>query len=251
MRVNDTGYFDRLRTSAQRNEWRALLNQLLASLWWRISPARIATRSVMRENDAFDAQHSTDTAGEVPLEQAGIDAAQVISGNGVYRAIPPLHFRAALARLDLCFDDYTFLDYGAGKGKALLLASDYPFRRIVGVEYSRVLHETASANLRLYRSPAMRSRRLEVLHIDARHYEPPDDPLVCFFFNPFDSTIWRDVLGRLQHSFEQIPRPIHIVYVNIRDVDELEDLFPEFPIFSPVAATRTLRILSAIPKTCR
>jgi hypothetical protein len=205
-------------------------------------------RRVSRENDAFDAEHGTDTRGELPLEQAGIDVAEAQHGNGVYRAVPESYFRAALAHLDQSFEDYTFVDYGSGKGKALLLASHYPFRCIIGVEYSSVLHEAAQANIRCYQSPSMHCRRVESLHADARRYEPPNDPLVCFFFNPFDSTTWREVLGRLQVSFEKRPRPIHIVYLNVRDVDELENLFPQFGVFSPRVTTKTVRILSANSK---
>ena len=148
----------------------------------------------------------------------------------------------------IAFDDYAFVDYGSGKGKALLLASNYPFRSIVGVEYSAALTEAARSNIRHYRNRAMRCRNIEALHADARSYEPPAGPLLCFFFNPFDVSVWREVLARLEASVKQSPRPVHLVYVNVRDVAELEDLFPQFAAFAPVVATRTVRVLSAFPQ---
>ena len=44
----------------------------------------------------------------------------------------------------LNFRDFTFVDLGSGKGRTLLMASDYPFRRIVGVELLPSLHKSRS-----------------------------------------------------------------------------------------------------------
>jgi hypothetical protein len=110
-----------------------------------------------------------------------------------------------------------------------------------------VLHEAACANIRRYSAAATHREQVTSFHADARRHAPPAGPLVCFFFNPFDAATWREVLARLQASFEAAPRPIHIVYVNVRDVRELPDLFAEFTAFAPGAQTKTVRILSAIP----
>ena len=47
---------------------------------------------------------------------------------------------------------FTFVDLGSGKGRTLLMASDYPFRRIIGVELLPSLHQIAQENLRQYKS---------------------------------------------------------------------------------------------------
>src|SRR5947208_15284999 len=39
--------------------------------------------------------------------------------------------------------DFTFIDLGSGKGRTLLMASDYPFRRILGVELLAGLDQLA------------------------------------------------------------------------------------------------------------
>ena len=56
----------------------------------------------------------------------------------------------------LTLRDFTFLDLGSGKGRTLLMASDYPFRRIVGVELLHSLHQIAQENLRLYKSESQK-----------------------------------------------------------------------------------------------
>jgi len=46
--------------------------------------------------------------------------------------------------------DFTFIDLGSGKGRVLLMASDYPFKRIIGVEFMPELHRAAQENVREY-----------------------------------------------------------------------------------------------------
>ena len=52
-----------------------------------------------------------------------------------------------MARLDVDHSEFTFVDYGLGKGRVLMLATEYPFKRIVGVEFSESLDRTARQNL--------------------------------------------------------------------------------------------------------
>ena len=239
-------YRGRLRESIAHEGIMGALRQIVASMRWRLDPAHHAVRAVMHDNDAFDAQHGTDTRGEIPLEQLGVAPDQAKHGNGVYRAISTSHFQAAMALVGQPFENCAFIDYGSGKGKALLLASDYPFRRIIGVEYSSALYQTSLENLRCYGESSARCRTIEVIKADARHYQPPEEPLICFFFNPFDASIWRPVLRRLEQQYRLNGLPIHLVYVNIRNVAELEDVFHDFPSFVSVIKTQTVHVLSAI-----
>ena len=64
-----------------------------------------------------------------------------------YEAITPEAFHGLLASIDLGDHDLTFIDLGSGKGRAVLLASLYPFRRLIGVEFSPELTEVARLNV--------------------------------------------------------------------------------------------------------
>jgi SAM-dependent methyltransferase len=244
-------YFARLRESLRDGGGAAALSQIAGSIRWRIDPACRTLASLNLENEAFDAAHGTDTRAEVPLDRLGLGVEQARHGNGLYRAISRSLFKDAMSRLYLDFEHYTFVDYGSGKGKALLLAAEFPFRRIVGVEYARALVDVAEANLRLHAGTAARLDRVETLCLDAREYEPPVEPLVCFFFNPFDASVWRGVLRRLARHHAEFRLPIHLVYVNFRDVDEIGEVFAGFRAFVTVERERRLRILSTIPERTR
>jgi len=114
----------------------------------------------------------------------------------------------------LNFRDFTFLDLGSGKGRTLLMASDYPFRRIIGVELLPSLHEIAQENLRQYKSESQKCFALESIYADATAFPLPADPLVIFLFNPFPESGMRQVVANLDQSLREHPRPVYVLYHN-------------------------------------
>jgi len=109
--------------------------------------------------------------------------------------------------------DYTFVDVGSGKGRMLLIASEFLFRRVVGIEMRPDLHDQALENVRRFRHPAARRSSIDCELVDATRYDFPPGKLVVYLFNPFSAEVMRQVLGRLDESFEQDPREIVVVYV--------------------------------------
>src|SRR5215475_14101173 len=87
----------------------------------------------------FDRVHNVDTDGQFGgwtyLSDLNIQSPNWIDGNN-YLAIAPERFNCVLQSLGISFDQYTFIDFGSGKGRALLLASEFPFKEIVGVEFA-------------------------------------------------------------------------------------------------------------------
>jgi SAM-dependent methyltransferase len=112
-----------------------------------------------------------------------IPSSNWIDGND-YVAIEPIRFNHVLAGLDIAFEDYTFVDFGSGKGRALLLASEFPFRRILGLEFSPELHQTAEENFRRYNSATQKCRDIQSLNVDFADYALPLEASVLFFFHP-------------------------------------------------------------------
>jgi hypothetical protein len=192
----------------------------------------------------FDERFGVDTAGEVPLAEVGITGSDLERGHAHYRPVWTRVLRESLDGLSIAYERFTFVDYGSGKGKALLLASDYPFEEIIGIEFADKLHQIASENVRRYRSPLQRCQRVRSECIDATQYEPPARPLVCFFFNPFDDPTMEAVLTRLRGSIERSPREAFIVYCNMRDVREHARVLRSKSYLVPVAQSRQYLICS-------
>jgi SAM-dependent methyltransferase len=119
-------------------------------------------------------------------------------------------FELLLASLPIQPEEFTFVDFGAGKGRALLLAAERPFRRVVGVEFSAQLAEIARHNLERYIGP-LQCSDVDVVVADAVDFELPDGPVVAFFFNPFGESVMRVVAGNLARSVARSPRPVWVI----------------------------------------
>lgn len=145
---------------------------------------------------------------------------------------------AQQARVD--FRDFTFVDLGSGKGRTLLMASDYPFRRIVGVELLPSLHQIASENLAQYHSESQKCFAMESICADATAFALPEDPLVIYLFNPFPESGLRRTIAAFEKSLESRPRPVYLIYHN----PQLERVLLEGGRLRKIAATHQYSILS-------
>lgn len=176
-------------------------------------------------NLAFDALHGTDTAEEIKLTEAGVSQLDAWLGNAVYRSVWEADFHDLLDALGISFEGFTFVDIGSGKGKAMLMASDYPFERIVGVEYSPILHAIAQRNLAVYRSPAQRCTKLEAHLGNALEYRLPEGPVVCVLFNPLETAAMRQFMRQVEHQVSPRSLPVYVIYFNARHIGEVGDAF--------------------------
>jgi hypothetical protein len=183
----------------------------------------------------FDRVYRVDTAGRIGLEEL------TVNGNrdaGVYYlGTDPDAFRAAISSLPIRHDNYTFVDYGSGKGKALLLASEWPFKAIIGVEFAPALHRVAEQNFGTYTNPAQLCRELRSVNTDAREFDPPPGPLVLYLYNPFTEPALSAVLTRIGRSLRDNPRDTWVVYSA-----PFTRLFDESSLFDLVSATGSCRI---------
>jgi SAM-dependent methyltransferase len=118
-----------------------------------------------------------------------------------------------LAGLDIAFEDYTFVDFGSGKGRALLLASEFPFKRILGLEFSPELHRTAEENIRRYNSATQKCRDIQSLNVDFADYALPPEASVLFFFHPCRIRVLSEVVAGIGLSLLSQPRPLYVAYV--------------------------------------
>jgi len=165
------------------------------------------------ENDDFDKINNVDTVGEVPLLKLTIDSQNANYGIG-YRPSPADVLEKAIREIPIRYDDYTFVDLGAGKGRPLLIALRFPFKKVIGVEFAEELVRTARQNLIAWHD------RAEVVHCDATLYEYPVGNLVIYMYNPFERPILATVMTRLAEAAKS--RTIYLVYLQLEDPDIVE-----------------------------
>jgi SAM-dependent methyltransferase len=136
-----------------------------------------------------------------------------------YYAVAPSVFRGILVRWRrsrplASIDDYTFVDLGAGMGRAMLLAAAYPFRAVVGVELHPTLARIARRNVALWRAAGRARVPTRVYCRDAAAFPLPSGPCVIFLFNPFGAPVVRRLLRFWKHSLAGRAEPVDILYVN-------------------------------------
>lgn len=105
-----------------------------------------------------------------------------------------------------------FLDYGSGKGRAVISAALLPFRRVIGVELIDEL--SAIANNNIDRAGALlKCKSTSVVTTNAADYRLPSDVTHIFLFNPFHGTVLQAVLRQIRNSWRQHQRRITIAYI--------------------------------------
>jgi SAM-dependent methyltransferase len=160
----------------------------------------------------YDFEHGVDTTWATLNLRTRLR--ELLSG-GQYQPTEPTLFHEVLRAIPVGFEGLTFIDLGSGKGRTLLMASEYPFRRIIGVEILAELNEIVHQNIARYRSDGQKCRAIESHSGDARSFEFPREALVLYLFNPFPEYVLREVLTNLHLSVTAVSRKVYVIYHNL------------------------------------
>ncbi len=161
--------------------------------------------------NAFDLQYGTDTSGIVRIASMDVASPNYVYAR-YYKASTIEYLQQALHNVPVAHERFTFVDFGSGKGLALMAAAFYPFRRIIGVEFAADLHKTAKANLEKFQAPGKQCKAVESVHADVTEWTIPSDPLVCYFYEPFEAPVLTKVIRNLECSYSAVERPILLIY---------------------------------------
>ena len=107
-------------------------------------------------------------------------------------------------------------------GRAMLLASEMPFRAVRGVELNRTLVRIARRNLAVWRKAGRAHAPVRLTCGDAAEFAFPEGPSVAFLFNPFGAAVMRRLLRSMAEKFVGRPGELDIVYVNNEQEGVLE-----------------------------
>jgi SAM-dependent methyltransferase len=130
----------------------------------------------------------------------------------LYQPTDPTEFHDVLAQVPADFSQFVFVDLGSGKGRALLLAAQYPFREVVGVEVQPELNRIAQGNILRFPSEGRLCHRISSLCMDAREFQFPEDSVLLYLFNPFPDYVLRAVMANFESSLRARPRPAFVIY---------------------------------------
>lgn len=201
--------------------------QLLSRLMRRVAdiPKR-GLPMLWMEPTPFDEEWGTETSKVVWLTNPFSDN----YAHGIrYQGCRPDTCRWAIEVTGAKLESFNFVDIGCGKGRALLIASKYPFRKLIGVEYSRRLLKNAQKNLIRH----VISERYDLICEDATKFKFADENTFAFFYNPFDDM----VLSRVLENLQAISSEIYVAWVG-----EGGALLPSVPWLMEIGRREGVRV---------
>lgn len=166
----------------------------------------------------FDLENGVQTSGLIPGRYLKTGHAHDRHSTA-YFGVAPSVFHGLMKRWQRTkpsapIEDFAFLDLGAGMGRALLLAAEYPFRKVIGVELNPILAGIARRNLANWRSAGRVRCPARVICGDAVSARIPPGPCLVFLFNPFAESVMRRLLKRLAIAFARRPGKLDLLYIN-------------------------------------
>jgi SAM-dependent methyltransferase len=172
----------------------------------------------------FDHRYGVDTCGlHRDLAALGAGGEHLPHAYG-YQPVQPRMFRAILRAAQIDPREFAFVDFGSGKGRALLLAAECGFPRIVGVELAPALHEVAERNVAAFCRRRTHAACIELHCGDAVDLEIPDGNVFLSFYNPFGEVVLRKVAANIERAYRARPRQMVIAYRNPRHSQVLDEL---------------------------
>jgi SAM-dependent methyltransferase len=182
----------------------------------------------------FDTLHGTDTSGLIPGKIIAQGTSARVEDLTAYYGVAPSILHGIIdiwlrETRPQPIERTVFLDIGAGKGRALLLASQYPFLRVEGVELNHSLAAIAKANISLWHNDLQADPLAPVTlyEADATTHPLPSEPTLAFLFHPFELPVLRRFLRHIERSISLNPKPFDLLYVNAEH-NSLLDRHPAF-----------------------
>jgi hypothetical protein len=125
-------------------------------------------------------------------------------------------------------EEYTFIDFGSGKGRVVLIASTLPFRKSIGIELNPALHAIAAKNMKLWQAMGRSVCPMQALCQEATEFQFPETPCLVYLFNPFTFQVIAKLLDRIAETFADRPGQLDLLYVN----PESKSLLEQHPGFA-------------------
>lgn len=145
-----------------------------------------------------------------------------------YNQYEPIQYRCLdimFKHLSPDYENEVFIDYGSGKGRAVIVAATNPFRKVIGVEFSPELCEIARKNVERARKH-LKCQEVEIVAMDATKYEVPQDVTLVFLYNPFTGEPLNMTGERIRASLQAAPRRLRIVYAHLESQPNVLDTWP-------------------------
>lgn len=180
------------------------------------------------EQHPYDKEFGTDTGGFIDQTRIRPNP-QLIQSNPAlveqihpYIGTQPSTVRNTLIKIPN-ISNYTFVDIGCGKGRPLLVASEFPFKNIIGIEISSPLTKKALRNAEIIKKRFPNRTNISVLNENAASYNSPSDYLVIFFYHAFGRDLFKTFIANIERQLSNTIQHVFIIYVNPVNGDVIDE----------------------------
>jgi len=158
----------------------------------------------------FDFQYETDTRKWVDLNDLSITSDNKKSGI-LYVPSPVWSSRKLFSKLSIPTNSI-LVDFGCGKGRVLMIASEFGFKKVKGVDFSSDLCKIAINNCNKYKEKNGNNTEYQIFESDVVEYNIKGDENFFYLYNPFDDKVLDQVLNNIILSITENPRRVWIIY---------------------------------------
>lgn len=160
----------------------------------------------------FDRRYNVSTGGVVSWHKLRTGS----SSDGYstnYSPTPPSVVRVILSRFS-DVHDFSFVDIGCGKGRVLIIATEFPFKAAIGIEKIPELYKAACENARIVRQSHPERPEIQLVLGEATNFVWPPGNLVIYLFHPFWKPVMASMVKKIEGALKAEKRQLWVVYVN-------------------------------------
>jgi SAM-dependent methyltransferase len=159
---------------------------------------------------SFDRRYRIQTSGFIELEETSFERSRLRDAT-LYGPVNGWAFRHLLRTLNLP-QTSRFVDFGSGLGRACIIAAEYGFARVTGVELTKEFCVRARQNIAGCRPPGGHLSPITIVEMDVLAYCEQCDDDVFFMFRPFSQRLFETVLDAIEHSARRLEKSILVIY---------------------------------------
>jgi SAM-dependent methyltransferase len=204
--------WSKLRWSVAQRGWGGTLQVALGRF------RQETTNNEKPQQHPFDARYGVETSGL-------ISGGELRSGhrhdvfNSAYYGMAPSRFRWAIElwiadESHAAIEEYSFVDIGCGKGRAVMMASEFGFREVVGVELHADLAKIAEANVAVWTAAGRAACPVRIVCQDATEFVFPEGACLLYLFHPFAAPVLERLIERIEIDFAGRRGMLDLIYFN-------------------------------------
>lgn len=149
----------------------------------------------------------------------GIESEEIVCNNRYnddYYRYEPTSYSGLICAFDELGSEISkydrLVDFGCGKGRVLFYVNQRFCCEVCGIEIDEEVYQMALDNRRFYNTRFRDSiDKIEIINGKAEDYAIHSEDTIFYFFNPFDLSIFSQVIDHIIESVEKQPRRIFVM----------------------------------------